>query len=64
MILYADDQVIIAESKDELQMAVNELNKIAKKCNMKISSSKTKTVGLCGKIIQRLKIEIEGKIRE
>jgi beta-xylosidase len=41
-ILYADDQVIIAKSEDELQMAVNDLNKIAKKYNIKISSSKIK----------------------
>jgi hypothetical protein len=38
--------------------AVNELNKIAKKYDMKISSSNTKTIGLCGKNIQRIKREI------
>jgi hypothetical protein len=37
-------------------MAVNELNKIAKKYNIKISHSKTKTVGLWGKNIKRVKI--------
>jgi hypothetical protein len=57
-------KVIIGKSEDELQMTVNELNKIAKKYDMKISSSKTKTMGLCGKNIQRVKIEIEGKIIE
>jgi hypothetical protein len=31
---------------------------------MKISTTKTKTIGLCGKNIQRVKIEIEGKITE
>jgi hypothetical protein len=31
---------------------------------MKISTSKTKAIGLCGKNIQRVKIEIEGKIIE
>jgi beta-xylosidase len=56
-ILYADDQVIISESEDELQIAVNELNKIVKKYDVKITTTKTKTVGLCGKNIQRLKIE-------
>jgi hypothetical protein len=44
--------------------AVNELNKISKKCDMKISTSKTKTMGLCCKNIQGVKIEIEGKIIE
>jgi hypothetical protein len=48
-ILYADDQVIIAESVDELQIAVNKLNRIVKKYDMKISASKTKTIGLCSK---------------
>jgi hypothetical protein len=42
------DQVIIAKSDDELQMAVNELNKIIKKYDMKISPSKTKVLGFCG----------------
>jgi hypothetical protein len=63
-ILYADDQVILTESEDELQMAVNELDKIVKKYDMKISTTETKTIGLCGKNIQRVKIEIEGKIIE
>jgi hypothetical protein len=31
---------------------------------MKIFTTKTKTIGLCGKNIQRVKIEIEGKIKE
>jgi beta-xylosidase len=55
-ILYTDDQVIVAESEDELQMAVNELNRIVKKYDMKISTTKTKTIGLCGKNIQRVEI--------
>jgi sugar-specific transcriptional regulator TrmB len=62
-ILDADDQVIIAKSEDELQMAANELNEIANKYNMKISSSKT-TTGLCGKNIQTVKRETEDKIIE
>jgi hypothetical protein len=33
---------IIAKSEDELQMAVNEMNEIAKNYDMIISSSKTK----------------------
>jgi predicted peptidase len=39
-ILCAGDQVVIAKSEDELQMAANELNKIAKKCDMKTSGTK------------------------
>jgi hypothetical protein len=45
-------------------MVVNELNKIAKKYDMNISSSKRRTIGFCDKNIQRVKIEIEGKITE
>jgi hypothetical protein len=41
-ILYADDQILIKKSEDQLQIAVNELNKIGKKY-MKISTSKTKS---------------------
>jgi hypothetical protein len=54
--LYADDQVIIAKSESELQMAVNKLHKIAKKYDMKISTSKTKAIGVSDKNIQRVKI--------
>jgi hypothetical protein len=35
-----DDQVILAEGEDELKIAANELNKISKKYDMKISSTK------------------------
>jgi hypothetical protein len=45
-------------------VAVNELNKIIKKHDMKISPSKTKAMGFCGKNIKRAKLEIEGKIIE
>jgi hypothetical protein len=43
-ILYADDQIIIAESEDELQIILNEFNKTVKKYDMKISTTKTKTI--------------------
>jgi hypothetical protein len=45
-------------------MTVNELNKIAKKYDTKISTSKTKPIGVCGKSIRTVKIKIEGKIIE
>jgi hypothetical protein len=41
-ILYADDEVIIAENEVQLQMPVSGLNRIAKKYDIKISSSKSK----------------------
>jgi hypothetical protein len=45
-------------------MAVNELNKFSKKYEMKISTSKTKAIGVCGKNIKHIRIEIEGKTVE
>jgi hypothetical protein len=41
-------------------MAVNEL-KIAKKYNIKISSSKTETIGLCGKTYKVSKQKLMAK---
>jgi hypothetical protein len=55
----ADDQVLITKSEDELQMAAHRLNDIFKKCKLKISTSKTKYVGMCGNDFRRLKIIIE-----
>jgi len=45
-------------------MAAHRLNNIAKKYKLKISTSKTKSMGMCGNEIRRLKIMIEGKIIE
>jgi hypothetical protein len=63
-VLYADDQLLVAKSEDELQMAAHRLSNIAKKYNLKISTSKTKSMGMCGNEIRRLKIMIDGKIME
>jgi hypothetical protein len=49
---------MLTKSEDLLRMAVKELNKIVKKYDVKISTSKTKTIGVCGKNIQRVKTEI------
>jgi hypothetical protein len=45
-------------------MSVNELNKISKKYDTKLSPSGTKTIRFCGKILQRFEREIEGKFIE
>jgi hypothetical protein len=63
-IVYVDDQAMIGKSNDELQMAVNELNKIIKKYDMKISPSKTEARGFRAINLRRVKLEIEGKIIE
>ena len=41
-ILYADDQILIAKSEDELQTMAYHLNRTARKYKMTISSTKTK----------------------
>jgi hypothetical protein len=58
MILYADDQILMATSEDELQTMAYHLNLIARKYKMKISNSKTKSMAMCGNHIQRVKIVI------
>jgi beta-xylosidase len=45
-VLYADDQVVIAKPEDDLQIAAHQLSNIAKKYNLKISTSKTKSMGM------------------
>jgi hypothetical protein len=42
MILYADDQILMATSEDELQTVAYHLNLIARKYKMNISNIKTK----------------------
>jgi phosphopantetheine adenylyltransferase len=63
-ILYADDQILMATSEDDLQKMVYHLNLIAKKYNMIISSTKAKSMAMCGNQIQRVKIVINNKITE
>ena len=57
-ILYADDQILMATSEDDLQKMAYHLNLIARKYNMIISSTKTKSMAMCGNQIQRVKIVI------
>jgi len=45
-ILYADDQILIATSEDELQIMAYLLNLIARKYKMTISSTKTKSMAM------------------
>jgi len=56
--LYADDQILLATSEDELQTMAYHLNLIARKYKMTISSTKTKSMAMCGNHIQRVKIVI------
>ena len=63
-ILYADDQILMATSEDELQTVTYHLNLIARKQKMTISSSKTKAMAMCGNYIQRVKIVINDNVIE
>jgi len=63
-ILYADDQILIARSEDELQTLVYQLNLIARKYKVIISSSKKKSMAMWGNHKQRLKIVINDNITE
>ena len=51
-ILYADDQILMATSEDDLQTMVHHLNLIARKYKMTISSTKTNQ-WQCGGTIYR-----------
>ena len=63
-LLYADDQILMATSEDDLQTMAHHLNLIARKYKMTISSTKTKSMAMCGNHIQRVKIVINNKIIE
>jgi hypothetical protein len=58
-ILFADDQVLLAETEDHLQENVAKLNKILKLYNMRISTNKTKALAMEGKYMRRTKIIID-----
>ena len=54
----------MATSEDELQTMTHQLNHIARKYEMTISSTKTKSMAMCGNYIQRVKIVINNNIIE
>jgi len=63
-ILYADEQILMATSEDDLQTVVHHLNLIVRKYKMTISSTKTKSMAMWGNHIQRVKIVINDTIIE
>ena len=63
-LLYADDQVLLANTEDELQYSVHHLNVIAQNFNMEISTVKTKVMAFQGKMPIRSKICIGNSILE
>jgi len=63
-ILYADDQILMATSEEDLQTMAHHLNFIARKYKITISSTKTKSVAMWRNHIQRVKIVINENIIE
>ena len=63
-ILYADDQILMVTSEDDLQIMAHHLSRIARKYKMTISSTKTKSMAMWGNHIQRVKIVINDSIIE
>ena len=63
-ILYADDQILMATSEDDLQRMAHQLNLIARKYKLTISSTKTKSMAMWGNIIQRVKTVMNDNIIE
>jgi hypothetical protein len=53
---------ILTKTEDELQTAANTVNKFVRKYNMNMSTTKTKSMAICGKNIQRAKIVIDDTI--
>ena len=61
-ILYADDQILMATSEDDLQTMAHHLNIIARKYKMTIPSTRTISMAMWGNQIQRVKIVINDNI--
>jgi len=63
-ILYADDQILMATSEDDLKTMAHHLNLIARKYKMTISSTKTKSMTMWVNHTQSVKIVINDNIIE
>ena len=63
-LLFADDQVIIADTEDNLQKAAYKLNQIITEYGLTISVQKTKSMAFKGQDPVRTKIVIDNKIVE
>jgi len=63
-LLFADDQVTIADTEDNLQKAGHKLNQIIIEYDLTISVQKTKSMAFKGRDPVRTKIVIDNKIIE
>jgi hypothetical protein len=57
--LFADDQILLAETDNDLQWSLYHLKEILKEYNMKISTEKTKVMATLGRDIIRTKVIID-----
>jgi hypothetical protein len=63
-LLFSDDQIVLADSEENLQRAVFSVNNIAKECNLRLSTEKTKVLGFKDVEHLRAKTEISNQIFE
>jgi hypothetical protein len=63
-LLFADDQVIIADTEDNLQKAAHKLNRLITEYGLTISVQKTKSMAFKGRDPVRTKIVIDNKTVE
>jgi len=63
-LLFADDQVVRADTEDNLQKAARKLNRIITEYGLTISVQKTKSMSFKGRDPVRTKIVIDNKIIE
>jgi hypothetical protein len=63
-ILFANDQVLLAKSEDELQYNVMKLNQVLQSYDVKISTDVTKAMAMEGRQTRRVKTIINGKLIE
>ena len=60
---YADDTVLLAETEEDLQEILNEVNRIGKTFVMKINAKKTKTMSVSKHVIlTKVSLKIDGDI--
>ena len=62
--LFADDQVVIADTEDNLQKAAHKLNRTITEYGLTISVQKTKSMAFKGRDPVRTEIVIDNKIIE
>jgi hypothetical protein len=61
-LLLADEQVIIADTEDDLQKAAHKLNRTITEYGLAVSVQKTKSVAFKGRDPVRTKIVIDNKV--